>query len=192
MPQSKELRVQIRLYNNRLKEGREVLKMSQKAFAEAVGIGFRSYVRLECLSLSPAKDGEWIAEAQKLADFHCVDPEWLFPDSIQQIKVSRSEMMVDVKDVVSALSSGSQSPLEELEDKALEKEVRKLLSTLDPRKEDIIRRRLGFDGLEEATLGEIGNEQGVGKEAIRRHQTEAIKQLQRAPRSSKLRPFTQR
>jgi RNA polymerase primary sigma factor len=57
------------------------------------------------------------------------------------------------------------------------KEIDKLLSTLDEREAEILRRRYGIGGGEACTLDELGREHGVSRERIRQIELEALDKL---------------
>jgi transcriptional regulator with XRE-family HTH domain len=199
----KELRVQIRLYNNKLKECRESLGLTQRELATAAGVLLRDYAKLECLGVSPVdEDGEWTTPAQKIADFHCVDPEELFPDSIQKIKVSASERRVDVKELNNLLQSDINTQ-KLLEDKDLQRSISKVLSSLSEREEEVIRMHFGIGEHDEHTLAEVGERIGrsdrakkyrsydpknnfIGREHTRQIEQKALRKLRHPCRTKRL------
>lgn len=65
--------------------------------------------------------------------------------------------------------------------------VMRILSTLTPREEKILRARFGFDGGKEKTLEEVGKEAKVTRERIRQIEAKAIKKLRHPSRSEILR-----
>jgi transcriptional regulator with XRE-family HTH domain len=79
--QPKPFRVCIRLKNNRLVRAREDLGLSITALADACGVGVSKLCAFENFKRSPlAESGEWREDAIKLAHFHGVSAEWLWPE----------------------------------------------------------------------------------------------------------------
>ena len=58
-------------------------------------------------------------------------------------------------------------------------EVRKVLATLTPREEKVIRMRFGIEEEEEYTLEEVGQNFGLTRERIRQIEKEALSKLRR-------------
>jgi RNA polymerase primary sigma factor len=69
------------------------------------------------------------------------------------------------------------SPLEIVEQHSSQKSVSRLLQTLNPREEHILRMRFGIGFDEASTLEEIGQTLGVTRERIRQIETNALKKL---------------
>jgi RNA polymerase primary sigma factor len=69
------------------------------------------------------------------------------------------------------------SPSDSLLEKDLIYHTRRMLATLPPREEQIIRLRFGFESGEERTLEEIGREFGLSRERIRQIEAKAIDRL---------------
>ena len=60
-----------------------------------------------------------------------------------------------------------------------EKDITKLIKTLDKREQEIIKRRFGIDNREPKTLEQIGNAMGFSKERIRQIENHALQKLRR-------------
>jgi RNA polymerase primary sigma factor len=58
--------------------------------------------------------------------------------------------------------------------------ARRVLAVLSPREQLILRRRFGFDGDDETTLREIGEELGLSRERVRQLESIALEKLRRA------------
>jgi RNA polymerase primary sigma factor len=69
------------------------------------------------------------------------------------------------------------TPYDQLEQKTDQALVRRIVATLNPREQSILRQRFGLDGGEEKTLAEVGEEFGVTRERIRQIQLEALQKL---------------
>ena len=71
------------------------------------------------------------------------------------------------------------SPEASAQDKLQEKDITRLISTLDKREQEIIKRRFGIDDEEPKTLEQIGNALGFSKERIRQIENAAIQKLRK-------------
>lgn len=69
------------------------------------------------------------------------------------------------------------------------KDVTRLISTLDTREQEIIKRRFGIDDEEPKTLEQIGNALGFSKERIRQLESIAIQKLRKVERVDKLKTY---
>ena len=69
------------------------------------------------------------------------------------------------------------TPYDQLEQKIDQALVRRIVATLSPREQSILRQRFGLDGGEEKTLEEVGEQFGVTRERIRQIQLEALQKL---------------
>lgn len=71
------------------------------------------------------------------------------------------------------------SPEESTQCKLQEKDIDRLISTLDKREQEIIKRRFGINNQEPKTLEQIGNSLGFSKERIRQIENHALQKLRR-------------
>ena len=71
------------------------------------------------------------------------------------------------------------SPENSTQNKLQEKDVTKLIKTLDKREQEIIKRRFGIDNDEPNTLEEIGHALGFSKERIRQIENVALQKLRK-------------
>ena len=71
------------------------------------------------------------------------------------------------------------SPEVSTQNKLQKKDVIKLISVLDNREQEIIKRRFGIDNEEPKTLEQIGNMMGFSKERIRQIENSALQKLRR-------------
>jgi RNA polymerase primary sigma factor len=81
------------------------------------------------------------------------------------------------------------TPLTELLDTSLREEIDKVLSTLTPREEKIIRMRLGIGEKTDFTLEEVGDAFGLTRERIRQIEAKALRKLQHPSRRKVLESF---
>ena len=81
------------------------------------------------------------------------------------------------------------SPFMELVDISLKEEIDKVLSTLTPREEKIIRMRLGIGEKTDYTLEEVGDAFGLTRERIRQIEARALRKLKHPSRRKRLASF---
>jgi len=83
----------------------------------------------------------------------------------------------------------SLSPFMEIAGTSLREEVDKVLSTLAPKEEKVIRMRLGIGEENDHTLEEVGDVFGLTRERIRQIEAKALKKLQHPLRQKRLEGF---
>ena len=71
----------------------------------------------------------------------------------------------------------------------LKEQISKVLSTLTPREEKVLRLRFGLEDGRQRTLEEVGKEFNVTRERIRQIEAKALRKLRHPGRSKKLRDF---
>jgi RNA polymerase primary sigma factor len=71
----------------------------------------------------------------------------------------------------------------------LAEQTRKVLATLTPREERILRMRFGIGEKTEHTLEEVGNDFSVTRERIRQIEAKALRKLRHSSRGKALRAF---
>jgi RNA polymerase primary sigma factor len=84
---------------------------------------------------------------------------------------------------------GVTSPQQGVIDKCLSDETRKVLKTLTPREEKVLRLRFGIGEKSEHTLEEVGKDFSVTRERIRQIEAKALKKLRHPSRAHYLRCF---
>jgi RNA polymerase primary sigma factor len=84
---------------------------------------------------------------------------------------------------------GANSPIEDVINLRLTEEVDKVLATLSPREEKILRMRFGIGERSDHTLEEVGKVFGVTRERIRQIEAKALKKLKQPHRSRGLESF---
>ena len=83
----------------------------------------------------------------------------------------------------------SNSPLEGISQLELVDVTRRVLASLSPREEGVLKSRFGIDGKPVETLKTIGGRLGVSKERIRQIEKRAIQKLRHTSRSAELKSF---
>ncbi len=81
------------------------------------------------------------------------------------------------------------SPSENVESASLEEATRKVLATLTPREERVLRMRFGIGEHTDHTLEEVGQDFEVTRERIRQIEAKALRKLRHPARSKRLRSF---
>ncbi|OGW58752.1 MAG: RNA polymerase sigma factor RpoD [Nitrospirae bacterium RBG_16_64_22] len=83
------------------------------------------------------------------------------------------------------------SPLEFTIKSDLQEQIRKVLQTLTPREEKVLRRRFGIGEAADHTLEEVGQEFDVTRERIRQIEAKALRKLRHPNRARKLKSFVE-
>ena len=81
------------------------------------------------------------------------------------------------------------SPEVSTQNRLQEKDVTKLINTLNKREREIIKRRFGIDNEEPKTLEQIGNALGFSKERIRQIENIAIQKLRKVNNIENLKSY---
>jgi RNA polymerase primary sigma factor len=81
------------------------------------------------------------------------------------------------------------SPLEEISQLELVDITKRVLASLSPREEGVLKSRFGIDGKPVQTLKTIGGRLGVSKERVRQIEKRAIQKLRHTSRSAELKSF---
>ncbi len=83
------------------------------------------------------------------------------------------------------------APDEAVTRRALEDQTRRILKTLTPREEKVVRMRFGIGEKSDHTLEEVGRDFEVTRERIRQIEAKALRKLRHPSRSKQLRPFVE-
>jgi RNA polymerase primary sigma factor len=81
------------------------------------------------------------------------------------------------------------SPLDMTIQTNLNKEIKRILSSLNPREAKILRMRFGIEEKRDYTLEELGRQFGITRERIRQIEAKALRKLKHPKRKCKLRSF---
>jgi RNA polymerase primary sigma factor len=84
---------------------------------------------------------------------------------------------------------GAVNPATAVESISLSEETRKILATLTPREEEILKRRFGLGGRRPHSLEELGKVYNVTRERVRQIEAKALQKLKHPTRSRNLRNF---
>ena len=179
----KELEITVRVRNNRLKERRDALGMSQHALADAAAVSRAAYQQLEVLRRSPKVDGEWSAVARTLANFHCVEPEELFPPVVLAVENPVAVRHLDGPECA-LIGSHSQTlalgPGDDLDLRERRAQMERAFKTLSTREAAVLRLNFGLDNDgREHTRDEIGERLGIWPSSVGQIKARALHKLQR-------------
>ena len=83
------------------------------------------------------------------------------------------------------------SPSDAVISQALTEQTERVLATLTPREERVLRMRFGIGEISDHTLEEVGRDFEVTRERIRQIEAQALRKLRHPSRSKRLRAFTQ-
>jgi RNA polymerase sigma factor (sigma-70 family) len=159
------------LYNNALIESREVLGWNQGEAAKAIGVTASRLGRLENLKISPwGKRGGLRPVAEKVMNFYGLSEGVCYPPVLYGLPQTRFETLVSPDQLLEIEERLQQqyllpSPEEAMEQTELKDGVTRLLASLTPRDEKVIRMRYGI-GEDERTRQEAAEDLGVTKPMI--------------------------
>ena len=83
------------------------------------------------------------------------------------------------------------SPIEAVIKANLSEQTARVLSTLTPREEKVLRMRFGIGEKSDHTLEEVGQDFAVTRERIRQIEAKALRKLRHPSRSKKLKSFVE-
>ena len=153
----KPFRVTVRVKNNRMVKLREELGLNLAEFSRRAGVQMGTVCALENFRKSPWTGKDWRPIALKIAEFHGVSPEWLWPEVIQEVKKNAFMLEANAEDV-----RRFKGPHEELENREL-KEV--LETKVFPKLLPI--EKVAVVGLAEGTTAtDLGKKYGLSKTRI--------------------------
>jgi RNA polymerase sigma factor (sigma-70 family) len=179
----KTFRVLVKVRNNLLIQRREELGLSPRQFAEKVGLNYCSYLKLESMKESPlALNGDWRPSALRIAEYHAVSLDELWPEAVRQVEQASAMRLMD-RHELAALGGGQARqarqlmadpglPISELE---LRDAVTRAVGWLSPRDEAVVRARFGH----ELTLGEVGEQMSLSKQRVLQCELRAMRKLRR-------------
>ncbi len=140
------------------------------------------------------KLGEWRPYVLRVAELLNTLPEDLFPPQHIDSPLAKNRTVIDIdlvemEQLVGARADealGYENPDDIIQRADISKLLDGALETLTDREQGIIRSRFGI-GCDPMTLGEIGDEQNVGKECIRQIEAKALRKLKHPDRARDLR-----
>lgn len=182
----KELRVEVRLRNNRLRTYREKLGLTQKQAAILSGVSIPAVAALENLNTQPFGPRGWTKAALGLAALYSSNPEDLFPAAVMSVENPVVWLEVDAAELVPLLGATSADlalpPGDPVEASDLRECMDLTLNMLTNIERAVIRLRYGLDG-EKQTCENIAASVGVSRERIRQIEARALRKLRHPSRS---------
>ncbi len=184
---TKELRVHMRVSNNRMRKRREELGLTMTAASERAGVGLGVWSKYENLHDSPLQSRDhrkWRPTALKMARVLGVPPEWLWPDSVLEIAVPSVVREIFASELRPGLTRAQMAPQltspEEIMDRGqVNLTLEEAIAALPPKERAVLRKRFGFDSTdgEGETLAVAGEEVDVGRERARGLEAMALARL---------------
>lgn len=195
-----EFAVTIKLHNNLLRERRQALGLRPRQLAGAAGVSYYAYLGLENLHASPyLKNGKFRDAAIKLAGFHKVFVEDLFPESICEVVKPTAELKISARSVRQFAAewtsqfSGTHALAADLvfDKQDAASALATALETLSSREARVLCLYHGLFGEDEHTHREIGKMPSFDVSGVRIRQIKkrAMLKLRRGPRAAKLISF---
>lgn len=182
-----DYRVGVRIYNNRLRQRREALGLSQTELARLCSLPFGTLNALETMRDAPLTgSGKWRRCALALANFYGCQAAALFPEYALRGGMHALEYMIDHEDLCCLLEHQQvvSDPETLLIEAALDQAMQQLLPDLlerilNEQQRKVITLRFGLDGGGERTLRQIGTElqPSVSTERVRQIEARALKRL---------------
>jgi RNA polymerase sigma factor (sigma-70 family) len=194
----KEIAVNMRLYNNRLRQRRLGAGLNYRQLSEVTNIPQSVCGEMERITYDPFKHSSvgivvgWKKAVIMISEFWRTVPDELFPEALRAARQFEAELTVDAADIalLSEYASKAALPLND-EDAytgniGLRAQVRKTLGTLSKREAGILRMRFGIGSNDEMTLEEVGTIIGVSRDRIRQIEARALRKLRHPSRSRQL------
>lgn len=188
MTERRTFHVTVRAKNNLLLSRRKEYGFTMQKMAVAIGVPLYIYSAYENMQRSPlGKDGIILPHAQAVLNFFDLPFEELWPEEVLKIKHSKAVLELDAIEIKQMLYDRRPAlPDKVLEKRDTQRAIRKVLSTLTPREEKILRMRYGLDGRGGKTLEEVGEDFEVAPERIRQIECKGLRKLRHPSKSKTL------
>ena len=196
-----EIRLEIRVKNNRLWKALDenyglAAKEAKRALcafsAIAIGVPYSELADLLAFRTKPwRKDGKLTPTAFKTSDAVGVPVDHLFPEWLYD--KAKGKMVVKTIDAPEFISIGNHEVMaisapDSLMSEELAATLEEVVSTLNPKEQYVIRKRMGMDG-DPSTFSECAQGLGVSVERCRQIESAAFRKLRDPSRCNKLKPF---
>lgn len=183
----KELRLTMKLSNNRLRKRIEETKLTVPEAAELAEISCYLLYGYLSLRVSPIDvEGRWKRSAMELCDALTVSPDYLWPESVLAVSNPTIVAEMDAVDLapqllLSQMHEAPELPEQILSDAETAQILDDALETLSSREREVLRRRYGYDAepLQGGTvcLREVGKTAGLSRECVRKIELKALQKL---------------
>lgn len=196
------IRLEARVKNSKLINARETLKLTQRQAAEYIRISQEALSKYELMKGYPS-----IEIQSQICEFYrtngrMLSEEDVFPSQLKGTRFPRKFIregeipkedliyLSQAKDYQNLLSYQPREEVMAGEAEDIKEVVDKVLATLTPREEKVLRMRFGIDPYErQHNLDESGQTFDVTEERIRQIEARALRKLRHPSRASKLKSF---
>ncbi len=190
----RDVAINMRVYNNQLRQRRLKADMNYRQLAEAVGVSNTECCKMERVTYDPIRHNSvgsvvgWKTAVTRISKYWAELPEDLFPEVLRTAESFEAEITTEVSDLalLSEYAQHASLSLEDPDSPFLRREERglidKTLETLHDREAKIL--RLRFE--EDLTLTEIGRLLGVSGGRVGQLEAKALRKLRHPSRSRAL------
>lgn len=179
--------IEIRPFNWPLRRARMAAGMSRRQLALSIGVSPTAIGAAEALK-KPLNETNKIKVAIALNR----GVTELFPEELDELTLERQVVEVPLTPQMNDRFLDPGDDIEREERIAgLHDAVRSAMADLNPREQDVLRMRFGFDGGQQHTLGEIANSIGVSRGRAQQIEQVALRKLRYPKRSRRLRPYVE-
>jgi RNA polymerase sigma factor (sigma-70 family) len=161
--------------------------------ALSIGMNYSILLQLTALHRSPVnkKLGTYTKSAKKIAEYFMLPVEELFPPSLYKLKLPEKVFRAfDSTEILPLLAARGEVAQPQLEENVLRGEMHqaldKVLVTLTPREEKVLKMHYGLDGQGEHSLEEIGEWFRLHRSRVQQIKARALKKLRHPSRTKKL------
>jgi len=187
----KELELTLKLRNNRLKRRRLELGLNTREIAKLSGISYGEYLRLENMRRSPlGRRGDWRPSAQRLADFHGVSVDELWPAAVLEVTCPEQKAQLDTRELLAMtslrehyLEGAVPAPERLLMEREWNSSMDEALNTLTQQERRILECRFG----DEFSLDDTATELHLPRQEVRHLGSKALRKLRHPDRANIIR-----
>lgn len=188
----KPYRILARIKNNRLWRAvldlhPEVKTQSDAARCVNVGIGiFGNIMNMKLWPASTRKDGSvrWTSIAVRISRALAYDSEYLFDPEYYGVKVAALPKFVSLEVGIAEIDRREveqlPAPMEEIMDdnfRNLQTAMKRVLATLTPREEQVLRMRFGVDEDKQITASEVADRFAISRKRVYEVESRALRKL---------------
>lgn len=163
----KPVRAKLSFSNNRIRELRKGMGLSPPKAAKAAGVAYQVWLAYEHMRRSPvsSKAGDWFPSAKKIAAFFGEDPNYLWPEAMQELIGVTVVRLLDEQEVLAYSKSQETLVIEQ-------DSVTKALAQISARSRKIVTRRAEGD-----EFHHIGRDLGLSQERVRQLNEKALRDM---------------